>query len=690
MVDLTRFLPMFFQETEEHLTAMERHLLSLDPIAPDPEALNSIFRAAHSVKGNSAIFGASHFAEVMHAAETILDQMRKQQRTADAATISLLLEVCDAVREELRRLKDTGETDPLALQHVRDSLTRTTEHEQTAVQAPADDKLTGAGRSARFGVYVTLPAGQAITALPLPQLYAELGALGRVEDLQLIEGTGGAASLSLVLLTTEMQAAVHDKLAAVLGSATVRVEPRTQVLRIADTKNSAPTASTGYELFGVTTPFAETTMFGSASSVRRPADHEATAVPLGRRASDRAGTDRSSIRVDVDKVDRMLNLVGELVIAQSMLAEAAQQSSASGDARLRQAVAYSARQTRDLQDAVMNIRLLPLAYLFSRMPRLVRDAAQRLNKEIQLVAQGGETELDKELIEKLIDPLTHLIRNAVAHGIELPEVREAHGKPRTGTIQISATHQGGVVVVEVSDDGAGFDREKILSTARDLGMPVHANMSDTEVWKLVFAPGFTTADAITDVSGRGVGMDVVLGNVRALGGYIDIQSNRGGGASLLIRIPLTLAIVEGMGVEIGGQTFIIPLSSISEAFLTKPDQVKSIHGTTQLVCVRESMLPVLSLEPMLGVRTGALETDSIAIVIDVDGKRAALRVDKLLGQQQVVIKSIEANYRKVPGVASATVMGNGRVALILDVSALLRGHSTTLKQLDAVASTPRH
>ncbi|MEO8626632.1 MAG: chemotaxis protein CheA [Betaproteobacteria bacterium] len=689
MIDLTRFLPMFFQETEEHLTAMEQNLLSLDPIAPDPEALNCIFRSAHSVKGNSAIFGAPHFAEVMHAAETILDQMRKQQRTADAATISLLLEVCDAVREELRRLKNTGETDSLALQRVHASLTRTTEKGQTALRDRTDDLPTSARRSAHLGVHVTLPAGQGITTLPLPQLYAELGTLGRIEDLQLIEGTDGAASLSLVLLTTEVAAVVHGKLAAVLGSATVRVEAATQTPRLAETKTPAAAPNAGYELFDETTSFAQTTMFGSAIGVRRPADHEATAVPLGRRAGDRAGADRSSIRVDVDKVDRMLNLVGELVIAQSMLAEAAQQSSASGDAKLRQALAYSARQTRDLQDAVMNIRLLPLEYLFSRMPRVVRDAAQRLNKEVQLVAQGGETELDKELIEKLIDPLTHLIRNAVAHGIELPEIREAHGKPRTGTIQISATHQGGVVVVEVRDDGAGFDREKILSTAQALGLPLHANMSDAQVWKLVFAPGFTTADVITDVSGRGVGMDVVLGNVRALGGDIDIQSHRGSGASLLMRIPLTLAIVEGMGVEIGGQTFIIPLSSISEAFLTKSDQVKSIHGTAQLVRVRESMLPVISLEPMLGVRTGVLAADSIAIVIDVDGKRAALRVDKLLGQQQVVIKSIEANYRKVPGIASATVMGDGRVALILDVNSLLCG-STATKLLDGAVSSVQH
>jgi two-component system chemotaxis sensor kinase CheA len=317
--------------------------------------------------------------------------------------------------------------------------------------------------------------------------------------------------------------------------------------------------------------------------------------------------------------------------------------------------------------------LLPIDFLFSRMRRMVRDLAQRLGKDVELSTQGGDTELDKEIIEKLADPLMHLVRNALDHGIEPPAVRAAAGKEARGTVQLRAMHRGGGIVVEIGDDGAGFDREKILRKAQQRGMRIHTGMSDEDVWQLTFAPGFSTADEVSDVSGRGVGMDVVKRNVVALGGNIDVYSRTGAGTTITIQLPLTLAILEGMTVEIGGESFIIPLSFIAEAFLPRAGQVKTITSGPQVVRVRDSYVPLITLEELLHIRpTSAQAEDSILVIVEAEGRHAALAVDRLLGQQQVVIKSLESNYCRVPGIAGATVLGNGRVALILDVNALMR------------------
>ena len=703
-MDLTRFLPMFFQETEEHLAAMEGHLLHLDLRSPDPEALNSIFRAAHSVKGNSTIFGATRLADVMHRIETILDHIRKEELRPTHDVVSLLLEACDTVREELRCLKDATESDAAALQAVYERLTQLTQSDATAPEASLDATAPEGGRSARLRVEVHLPEGEGITALPLSELYAELGTLGRVEDIQAGSSASGAPTLSLFLLTPERQQAVRAKLVSLLGTDNVRVErqqtpPRPAARVDGALKGRAARAeTTAFGLFtdelsatgsyGMSSVSATRTgVFDSSTLGRRSGDHDPNHSGFGRRTTDRMYFDRSSIRVDVDKVDRLLNLVGELVIAQSMLAEAAQRGAASQDAGLRDSVAHVARQTRDLQEAVMSIRLLPLDFLFSRVPRLVRDLAHKLAKDVELVMQGGETELDKELIEKLADPLMHLVRNSLDHGIESPAAREAAGKSRRGSIQLRAVHQGGGILVEVEDDGAGFDREKILRKAEERGLHTHPAMSDEDVWQLVFAPGFTTADEVSDVSGRGVGMDVVKRNIRALSGHIDVRSSLGEGTTIALHLPLTLAILDGMTVEIGGESFIVPLSFISEAFLAQPGQIKSIAGGPQVVQVRDSYVPLLDLDPLLHFsREAARQEAGIAIVVEADGRRAALAVERLLGQQQVVIKSLEANYRRVPGIAGATVLGNGRVALILDVSALMRAGLAPIKSMETLVA----
>ena len=382
--------------------------------------------------------------------------------------------------------------------------------------------------------------------------------------------------------------------------------------------------------------------------------------------------DHASIRVGVEKVDQLINLVGELVITQSMLLATAQQMQESAPERLLNGLTQLERNSRDLQEAVMSIRMLPISFVFTRFPRVVRDLSAKLAKQVELKMSGENTELDKGLIERVADPLTHLIRNSLDHGIETPEKRQAAGKSPVGTITLRAAHQGGNVVIEVGDDGAGLNRQKILAKAREKGLPVSDQMSDQEVWQLIFEPGFSTADQVTDISGRGVGMDVVRRNIQSMGGRIEIQSMVGIGSRMIVRLPLTLAILDGMSVGVGEETYIIPLSYVVESLQAAPETIKTVSHQGQVIQVRGEYLPVLALHQLLGGTPRYRElSDGILVVLAADGCKAALLVDELGGQHQVVIKSLEQNYRKVPGLSGATIMGDGRVAMILDVSALV-------------------
>ncbi|KAA3650630.1 MAG: chemotaxis protein CheA, partial [Proteobacteria bacterium] len=402
-----------------------------------------------------------------------------------------------------------------------------------------------------------------------------------------------------------------------------------------------------------------------------------TPVPAPASAPDTAPAGKSadtSIRVGVDKVDLMINLVGELVITQAMLMESAQGIDPVLHERLLAGINQLQRNTRDLQDTVMSVRMLPMSTVFSRFPRVVRDLSRKLDKCVELKLSGEQTELDKGLVERLADPLTHLVRNSLDHGIERPDVRRARGKPETGTITLSAAHQSGHIVIEVGDDGAGLDRERILAKARLQGLPVADNLTDAEVWRLIFEPGFSTADVVTDVSGRGVGMDVVRRNISAMGGRVDVQSIRGVGTRFSVRLPLTLAILDGMSVRVGGETYILPLAMVAESLQPEADMVHSVSGVRRLIRVRGRYLPVVELYREFGVADGKRDwTEGIMVVVEVDGAQVALFVDELLGQHQVVIKSLEANFRRVKGFSGATILGDGRVAMILDLPALAGG-----------------
>lgn len=421
----------------------------------------------------------------------------------------------------------------------------------------------------------------------------------------------------------------------------------------------ATTEGEGYGFFA-TLPAAPPQATASAA-VARKATRVAAANP-----------DAASIRVSVERVDQLINLVGELVITQAMLNETGQQVEGEIAERLQHSLSLLERNTRDLQEAVMSIRMLPISFVFNRFPRVVRDLAQKLGKGVELVIQGEGTELDRGLIEKLVDPLTHLVRNSIDHGIELPERRRAAGKPERGTVILRASQQGGAIVVEVSDDGAGLNRERILAKAAENGLAVSDVMADAEVWQLIFAPGFSTAAEVTDISGRGVGMDVVRRNITDLGGRIDISSTSGQGANFTIRLPLTLAILDGMSVAVGKEVFIIPLTYILESLQPEPRDIRRVTGKGEVVHVRGDYLPLVPLAGVLGVRGRREAKNPLLILVQAGEARAALQVDELLGQHQVVIKSLEANYRRVAGVSGATVMGDGRVALILDVADIVQ------------------
>ena len=416
--------------------------------------------------------------------------------------------------------------------------------------------------------------------------------------------------------------------------------------------------------------FADTTNLAVSVNKKTTAKQETDKPP--------ANAESSSIRVGIEKVDQLINLVGELVITQAMIEQRVSKLDPISNEDLVNSISQLTRNTRDLQESVMSIRMMPIDFVFSRFPRMVRDLATKLGKKVEFVTKGANTELDKGLIERIVDPLTHLVRNSVDHGVELPEKRKASNKDEVGRLTLSAAHKGGSIVIEVTDDGAGLNREKLLSKAKANGLTVSENMSDTEVFGLIFAPGFSTAEVVTDVSGRGVGMDVVKRNITAMGGTVEIRSALGFGTTISISLPLTLAILDGMSVSLGNSIYVIPLNLIVETLQPRAEDIKTVTGEGRMVHVRGEYLPIIALHSLFNQHTEITDpTLGVLVIIEADGKKSALFVDRLVGQQQVVIKSLETNYRKVSGVSGATIMGDGCVALILDVPALIQMGQTT-------------
>lgn len=684
--DLSQFYQIFFEEAGENLDLMEQMLLNMDLETADDEELNGIFRCAHSVKGGAATFGFSDVAELTHQMESLLDKLRRHELQPNAMMVDVLLESADISRSLLARHQagETGEPPSSADLVRRISELASGATPAAAAPAPVAVPVPVAPVAAAARAETPVVKGDRQLEIqmgplerldqvdPVKELFRDIAGLGEIVDLPSdrpnfrVFKVGTSSSNDDLLDLFAFHVARENVVIRDLGE-----ESETASGAVSwsdDPPPGAPLApAPGFGFFDGApgAPAIAKTEAVEAKGASKPASK----APASQLAQPEAAT----IRVAINKVDQLINLVGELVITQAMLAQNSRTLDPTVYQQLLTGLADLDRNTRDLQESVMSIRMIPMSIVFSRFPRMLRDLASKLGKKVDFVTQGEATELDKGLVEKITDPLTHLVRNSCDHGIEMPEDRLAKGKPETGTITLSAAHQGGSIVIEVRDDGRGLSREKILRKARERGIEVSDQMSDADVWQLIFAPGFSTADVVTDVSGRGVGMDVVKRNIAALGGTVEIESAEGYGMRVSVRLPLTLAIMDGMSVGVGDEVYILPLSSVVESFQVKPDAVSTVGQGSQLVKVREEYMPVIELEKVFQVpRFDFEKACDIMVVVEAEGSRVALLVDELLGQQQVVVKNLETNYRKVPNVSGATILGDGKVALILDTSALVR------------------
>ena len=707
--DLSQFYQIFFEEAGENLDLMEQMLLDLNLETADDEELNGIFRCAHSVKGGAATFGFSDVAELTHQMESLLDRLRRHELQPNKFMVDVLLESADASRGLLARHQAGGEGDitptgdlvhrisvlvaggTLPVAGKKSAVFQITsvigKNDVLADAFPtaSEGALTGSTKLVRSLEIHIGPLNQPDQADAIRELFRDIPGLGDIETLH----SSNSNTRIFAVKTTSSDEDLLDLFAFHVSKTHVSIRdvaktlvdlfPEHELSESPTSSNAScvddflpgapPAAAPGFGFFDGAPGAPAALVPITAMATRSDMAVNASAKPVSHAVQPEAAT----IRVAISKVDQLINLVGELVITQAMLAQNSRALDPALYQQLLTGLTDLNRNTRDLQESVMSIRMIPMSVVFSRFPRMLRDLAGKLGKKVDFVTQGEATELDKGLVEKITDPLTHLVRNSCDHGVETPEDRVRAGKPEAGTITLSASHQGGSIVIEVRDDGRGMSRKKILSKARERGIDASDLMTDAEVWQLIFAPGFSTAEVVTDVSGRGVGMDVVKRNIAALNGTVEIDSVEGYGMKVSVRLPLTLAIMDGMSIGVGDEVYILPLSSVVESFQVKSAAVSTVGQGAQLVKVRDEYMPVIELEKVFQIPRFAFEKPcDIMVVVEADGNRVALLVDELLGQQQVVVKNLESNYRKVPNISGATILGDGKVALILDTGALVR------------------
>ena len=685
-IDMAQFHQVFFEESFEGLDIMEQGLLGMDGGAVDPEEVNAIFRAAHSIKGGSGTFGFTEISDFTHVMETLLDEMRDGRREATADAVNVLLQSVDVLREMLTAAQDGGSVDQERVKQQHSELERVLADKDGGVASSvaAETPLVDGAPSPALqplGWKVVFRPHQHLmrTGNDSLRIIRELASLGEVEaqcDIEALpsfdefEPEDSYLSWQLRLLEPVDKAQIDDIFEWVEDDCDFAILPI--MPEGFDSENA--TAEAKVDAATPTPP---------AAAAEPPAERR---VGERRKQGDRRQGDRrgsgaasggtsSSIRVDINKIDSLINMVGELVITQSMLGMLGDDFDMSRVERLREGLTQLERHTRELQESVMQIRMVPISFSFSRFPRLVHDLSSKLGKNIELKMSGENTEVDKTVIEKIGDPLVHLVRNSLDHGIETPEERVAGGKPEMGTVHLGASHRGGNIVIEIRDDGRGLPRDKIFNKAVERGLvKPDDNLSDKDIYDLIFQPGFSTAEQVSDVSGRGVGMDVVRRNINELGGAIEIDSVPGQGSAIIIRLPLTLAILDGQTVRIGDETYIVPLVSIIESIQIHEDMLSTVAGRGETFKLRDEYLPIVRMHEIFGIENPDAEslTDGILVVVEGEGRKCGLFVDDLLGQQQVVIKSLEANYRKVDGLSGATILGDGSVALILDIPGLMR------------------
>jgi two-component system chemotaxis sensor kinase CheA len=712
-LEMAEIAKVFFQESREGLDVMESGLLSLGSTV-DGESINTIFRAAHSIKGGSATFGFAEVASFTHGVETLLDEMRNRVRPVTSEAVQTLLQACDCLREmiaatEAEKPLDQGRIASLNgdIRHIlgeppAEAPAAAPSASSTAAAAAAATATIAATAGIAAAAATTAAAGTAagneprgwrIVFAPVADLlrlrneptrmFAELGRLGRFaanadasrlpaldaldpESCYLawdIEMTGEIPRPKLDEVFDWVDSHCRLEFTPTGGAAPATVAPAAVAPAAVVPAAGAPVAAQPPVAI---VPAAE-------AKTAKPAAAERSPAPAGAPVHKAAG-ESGSIRVATEKVDDIINLVGELLITQSMLCGFADGIDPDDLDRLRQGLSQLARNTRELQESVMQIRMLPISFAFNRFPRIVHDLSRKLDKKVELKLVGEGTELDKNVLEKISDPLVHLVRNALDHGLETPERRRAAGKPETGTLELAAFHEGGNIIIEVRDDGAGLNKARILQKARERALVApDQDLTDEQIDNLIFMPGFSTAEHISDVSGRGVGMDVVRRNINDLGGHVQISSKEGLGSTIRIRLPLTLAILDGQLVRVGNEVYIISLLAIVETIQVARERVNTLAGRTEVFRLRDEYLPVVKLCDQFGVEPDSRSAeDGLLVVVEADGKRAGVLVDDLLAQQQVVIKSLESNFKSVPGIAGATILGDGTVALIIDVPGLIR------------------
>lgn len=689
-MDIKQFYQTFFEEADELLAEMELLLLGLDLEAPDSEHLNAIFRAAHSIKGGAATFGFVALTETTHLLENLLDKARHGQLILSGKMMDGFLETKDVLQKQLSAYRSDDVPEPAMVERICAVL------RQLALEAAGE--VAGAAPVAPLQ---KMPVAAAVAAPVIAPVFAQQAVAPVVSAGRTLKVCFSKVSESDRKLLSEELTNLGSVLEQIQSddSLTVRLETGCEAddviavccfiveLDQIDISEDAKPASLP-EVVPLPEPQA-TVEIVTATPASKPSTEPAL-VPPTKVAAKVAATpvaaagsakESGSIRVDVEKVDQIINLVGELVITQSMLTQTAAMLDPVTHERLLSCMGHLERNALALQASVMSIRMMPMDYVFSRFPRLIHDLSSKLGKQVQLVTVGKETELDKSLIERVIDPITHLVRNSLDHGIESPQQRLLVGKDPAGRLTLSAQHQGGSIVIEVRDDGGGLPREKILAKAIQQGMAVDESISDDDLWQLIFAPGFSTAEVVSDVSGRGVGMDVVKRNIQEMGGHVEISSKLGQGTSMKIVLPLTLAILNGMSVKIGTEIYILPLNYVIESLQPAANDIHSITGDEHVLHVRGEYLALIELHKMFGVADAVREpTQGIAVIVQTEGTRFALLVDELVGQHQVVVKNLETNYRKVTGISAATILGDGNVAFIIDVVGVRRSARGTAFQ----------
>ena len=678
-MDITEFYQTFFDEADELLRDMEQHLLELDPFDPDSEQLNAIFRSAHSIKGGAATFGFTQLQNTTHTLENLLDKARHDELTLTPDIIDVFLDAKDVMASQLDAYKNDSLPDEDTFKRICEVLSRVENRaeEGTAISETKVEDTVVEDTPAKQGEYshYFMISLNHLKENEVDLLADELSLFGHLYH---TEKTANSLQ-AWVGTNTDI-----DDISGVLCFVVDESQISHEVISFADclafSKEETLLNDDKVAANEVTEPQVDTPQSSAKPAAPTTAKKTAIAKPKG---------DSSSIRVAVEKVDQLINLVGELVIIQSMLTQHSQHVDQNEYSDLLSSIVQLERNSRALQESVMSIRMMPMDYVFSRFPRMVRDIASKLGKKIELKVEGSSTELDKSLIERIVDPLNHLVRNSLDHGIEKPEVRVANGKPEAGTLTLAAAHQSGNICIEVRDDGAGLNRERILAKAKSQGMNVHDGMSNDEVAMLIMAPGFSTAEVVTDVSGRGVGMDVVKRNIQDMGGRIQIGFTEGKGTIIRILLPLTLAILDGMSVKVAEDVFIVPLSAIISTLQPRQEDIYRLAGEEKMLLVRGEYLPLVELHQVFSIEEAERNLDnSIVLIIQNAGHRFALLVDKLVGQQQVVVKNIESNYRKIPGISAATIMGDGSVALILDVAELQKMNNSILIKKKQQVSQP--